>query len=158
MFACSSSLDSVQGGATALHVASQEGHCEVVRILLEAKADVNMKDDVSESCSSDSTVIVLVCVMFVTDSVQDEATALHMASQDGHCEVVGTLLEAKADVNMKTNVSESCSGDGLGEHMFTLLCLLQLQRGAIALHIACENGHLEVVETLITASASVNAL
>ena len=40
------------------YVASQEGHCEVVRILLEAKADVNMKDDVSESCSHDSTVIV----------------------------------------------------------------------------------------------------
>ena len=42
-----------------------------------------------------------------------------MASQKGHCVVVGTLLEAKADVNMKTNVSESCSRDGLREHMFT---------------------------------------
>ena len=58
MFACSSSHDPVQGGATALYVASQEGHCGVVRILLEAKADVNMKDGVSESCSHDSTVIV----------------------------------------------------------------------------------------------------
>ena len=53
MFTCSSSLDSVQGGSTVLHVASQEGHCEVVRMLLEAKADVNMKANVSESCSSD---------------------------------------------------------------------------------------------------------
>ena len=47
------SLDSVQTGTTALYVASQEGHCEVVRILLEAKADVNIKDNVSESRSSD---------------------------------------------------------------------------------------------------------
>ena len=99
-------------------------------------------------------MLVLVCVMFVTDSVQEGATALYMASQAGHCEVVETLLEAKADVNMKDNVSESCSRDGLGEYMFTLL---QLQRGFTALHIACENGNLKVAETLITASASVNA-
>ena len=53
VFTCSSSFDSVQNGFTALHAASQEGHCEFVRMLLEAKADVNMKDNVSESCSSD---------------------------------------------------------------------------------------------------------
>ena len=46
-------LDSVQDGFTALLVAAQEGHCSVVRMLLEAKADVNMKNNVSESCSSD---------------------------------------------------------------------------------------------------------
>ena len=53
MFTCSSSLDSVQTGSTALHAASAYGHCEVVRMLLEAKADDNMKNNVSESCSSD---------------------------------------------------------------------------------------------------------
>ena len=53
VFTCSSSLDSVQDGSTALYMASQEGHCEIVRMLLEAKADVNMKDNVSESCFSD---------------------------------------------------------------------------------------------------------
>ena len=54
VFTCSSSLDSVQNGFTALIVANQEGHCEVVRMLLEAKADINMKNNVSERCSSDS--------------------------------------------------------------------------------------------------------
>ena len=50
---CSSSLDSVQDGVTALHVASQEGHCGVVKKLLKAKADIKTKDNVSESSSSD---------------------------------------------------------------------------------------------------------
>ena len=36
-----------------------------------------------------------------------------MASRGGHCEVVKMLLEAKADVNMKNNVRESCCSDGV---------------------------------------------
>ena len=34
-----------------------------------------------------------------------------MASQNGHCEIVGILLDAKADPNIKANVS--CSSDGV---------------------------------------------
>ena len=48
-----SSLDTVQTGSTALLVAAQEGHCGIVRMLLGAKADVNILNIVSESCSSD---------------------------------------------------------------------------------------------------------
>ena len=59
VFTCSSSFDYIQTGSTALLVAAQEGHCEVVRMLLKAKADVNMKNDVSGSCSSDSVKCAL---------------------------------------------------------------------------------------------------
>ncbi len=37
----------IQNGGTALHVASYNGHCEVVGVLLEANADVNIEDKVS---------------------------------------------------------------------------------------------------------------
>ncbi len=40
------------------------------------------------------------------DSVQDGFTALMVAAQNGHCGVVGMLLEAKADVNIRSNVSD----------------------------------------------------
>ena len=36
--------------------------------------------------------------------VQNGATALHAAVQEGHLRVVEMLLEANADVNIKTNV------------------------------------------------------
>ena len=58
MFIYLSLLYSVQTGSTALLVAAQEGHCGVVRMLLEAKADVNMKNNVNESYSSDSVCIL----------------------------------------------------------------------------------------------------
>ena len=53
MFTHSYSLDTVQDGSTALLVAAEEGHCGIVRMLLEAKADINMMNYVSESCSRD---------------------------------------------------------------------------------------------------------
>ena len=50
---------SVQNGWTALHKASHQGHCGVVRMLLEAKTDVNKKTNVSHSaCLYDSVAFV----------------------------------------------------------------------------------------------------
>ena len=74
MFTHSYSLDSVQNGSTALLIAAQKGHCGIVRMLLEAKADVNMKNNVSESCSSDGvralaeSSINCMCVVRVSDN------------------------------------------------------------------------------------------
>lgn len=63
---------------TALFWASNQGHTEIVEILLEKGADVNEKD-------------------------YDDYTALISASEKGHTEVVRMLLEKGADVNAKTN-------------------------------------------------------
>ena len=65
-------------GATALILAAQSGHVEVVRLLLEAGADKDVADD-------------------------DGATALMEAAYRGHVEVVRLLLEAGADKDMASN-------------------------------------------------------
>ena len=41
--------------------------------------------------------------------IQEGWTALYMASEKGHCGVVRMLLEAKADVDIKTNVSHAAA-------------------------------------------------
>jgi hypothetical protein len=89
-------------GATPLHIASQEGHVEVVeRLLARQGVEVNM-------------------------TKQNGATALHIASQNGHVEVVERLLAHQGIEVNKTN------------HV-----------GATALIGASHRGHLEVVERLL---------
>ena len=47
MYACLF-FDCIQGGWTALHVACMNGHDKVVKILLQAGADLNIQDKVSD--------------------------------------------------------------------------------------------------------------
>ena len=64
--------------AEGLITASEYGHINTVRRLLEEGADVNVKDDRG-------------------------STALMYASEEGHVETVKLLLEKGADVNAKDN-------------------------------------------------------
>ncbi len=68
-------------------------------MLVAAKAQLNIQEKVR------FTACLLVIINF--GCVQNGWTALHMASKNGHCEVVRMLLMAGADVNMKTTVSHA---------------------------------------------------
>ena len=69
-------------GHTALISASYNGKTKIVKELIEAKVDLNLK------------------------SLNTYATALICASSNGHTEIVKLLIEAKADIN-KTNICGS---------------------------------------------------
>ena len=66
-------------GETALHKASENGHLDVVRLLLEAGADLE------RCCESDL----------------DTLTPLYFAIQGGNSEIVKILLEADVDIHVK---------------------------------------------------------
>jgi hypothetical protein len=69
-------------GWTALHLAAQNGHNEVVQTLLKNNAAIDEKQ-------------------------KDGFTALHFAAQNGHNEVVQTLLKNNAAIDEKTNNGET---------------------------------------------------
>ena len=91
--------------------AAQEGHTDIVKTLLKARAYVNAANDIG-------------------------ATALWYASGEGHTDIVNMLLEADADMN-KTKTSG------------TLI-------GSTALIIASQKGHMDIVEALLKAGADLN--
>jgi ankyrin repeat protein len=96
-----------KGGCTALIVASENGHHDVVRTLVRAGADVNLAstDEYAES-------------------------PLFRAAQEGHVQCVDILIEAGAHINYARGVD-----------------------GRTALLMASKEGHIDVVRSLLAAGA-----
>ena len=123
--------------------AAERGRTEVVKLLLEKGADVNVKQ------------------------IGTGATALIMASQGGHTEVVKLLLEKGADVNAKDNNGITAlliaSSKGRTEVVKLLLGkgadvnVKTTNDGTTAMWQASQNGHTEVVKLLLEKGADVNA-
>ena len=70
-------------GASALYIASQNGHIEVVRELIAKGAHIDMQENTGES-------------------------ALYIASQNGHIEVVRELIAKGAQIDMQTKYWSIC--------------------------------------------------
>lgn len=94
-------------GNTSLHIASYEGHTEIVQLLLDKGAAVDLKN--TNGC-----------------------TALRIASFWGYTKIAQLLINAKANVNLAD----------IGEYT--------------PLYVASAQGHLAVVELLLNAGAKMN--
>ena len=95
---------------TPLGIATRQGYLDVIKILLDAKADMSETDE-------------------------DGATPLHIASENGDYKIVDTLL--KYDVKSR--------------------CVNQMKnKGASALYVAAQNGHDEICRKLLAVGADVD--
>ncbi|VDI74649.1 Hypothetical predicted protein [Mytilus galloprovincialis] len=141
---------------TALHLASSNGHKEVVTILLDHDAELNAKN------TNGSTAL-----HWATCNITSQGmTALHLASSHGHKEVVTILLEHDADTNVKETKGwlplHCAASRGYIDIVSELFrretdVNAETSKGETALHLSSNNGHKEVVTILLDHAAHPNA-
>ena len=132
--------EEVRGMWTALMVASEKGHRDVVELLVGAGADVNQAGWcestalmwASEKGHRDVVELLVGAGADVNRADKDGTTALMEASEKGHRDVAELLVGAGVDVNQAD------------------------KDGDTALMMASRNGHRDVAELLVGAGADVN--
>eukprot|EP00192_Tetraselmis_astigmatica_P003489 CAMPEP_0117675654 /NCGR_PEP_ID=MMETSP0804-20121206/15730_1 /TAXON_ID=1074897 /ORGANISM="Tetraselmis astigmatica, Strain CCMP880" /LENGTH=579 /DNA_ID=CAMNT_0005484691 /DNA_START=367 /DNA_END=2106 /DNA_ORIENTATION=+ len=163
-------LEAKNHGMTPLLWGAERGHVEVVKALLNYKADLGAVDPFRMTalhwCSArghNDIVSMLVAAGANLDALeQDHMTPLHLAATQGQKATVLTLLNLGADPDAEgkekwppllwaahkgnTDVVEIlCQASGQAKR--------HMQQ---ALHLACEMGHSSVVECLVKQGAAVN--
>ncbi|KAG9408444.1 hypothetical protein AC1031_021683 [Aphanomyces cochlioides] len=129
--------------ATALHVASSEGHLEVVEELISHGATVDVTD-------------------------KDGQTPLHLAAQNGHAHVVKMLLDHGATADAVRHVTRDTPLHlaAMNKHLAVVQELLAhganadagdwTHRGA--LYLAAHRGRVDIVKELLAHGASVDII
>lgn len=127
-----------QMGATALIAGSISGNVEIIKLLIDAKSDVNAKSN-------------------------EGSSALYYCAAQGNAEGVKILLENKAEANaVNGNGETALMRAAYGGHTDVVKALLakkantelESKEGSTALILAADNGHVDVVKALLDAGAN----
>ena len=162
-------------GLSALMLASANGHIEIVKLLLDNRAKVDMQENNGVSAlmmASDRGYIEVARLLLeqgakVDMQANNGVSALVMASAQGHIEVARLLLEQGAKVDMQENDGVSAlmlvSTNGHIEIVKLLLdnrAKVDMQanniNGVSALMMASAQGHIEVARLLLEQGAKVD--
>lgn len=151
-------------GSTALTIAATLGHKAIVRLLLDNGARLDIRTNTmlaAEKFSLKSLVYDGVCV----GDERDGYTALMLAVEKGHTEIVKLLLEGDADINDKsikfgTTLLQIATKQGNTEVVKFLLKEVDINEkdklGSTALISAVENNQIKIVKTLIDHGAEID--
>jgi len=160
---------------SALHLACEKGHFNIVELLLAHKADVDSKSRngitvLIHACSKNHFEIVKLLLDNKADANKKAPygdSALVNAAELNNIEMVRLLLDRQADVNLIAPRGNSALFFAVKYNNIEMVRLL-LARGAdvniktrngfSALHIACSSGNLEIVKLLLENNADEKLL
>lgn len=151
-------VNGVFGGHTALQASSQNGHLEVIKILLRHQADVEVEDKdgdraVHHAAFGDEPGVMELLAHAGADlnaRNKRRQTALHIAVNKGHVGVVKTLLELGCHPSLQDSEGDTPLHDAISkkrDDMLTLLLdhnadiMLTNNNGFNALHHAALRGN-----------------
>ncbi len=130
-------------GWTALHHATANGHFETVKLLHSYQANFTAITKKGENCvhlasgGGHSTVVDYLaangCLVNERTNSVKKTTALHLAVENNHLDVVKSLLKHKVDLNLADETSRT------------------------AFHVATTGGHLEIFQLLISNGIQIDA-
>ena len=162
-----------EGGNTALMLASEGGHYNVVKLLLSKDPDINIQNNdgvtalMFASANEHHQVVELLLSKDPDINIQnnDGWTALMLASCNGHHQVVEQLLSKDPDINIQNNNGWTALmlASRYGHHQVVELLLskdpdinIQNNDGWTALMLASRNGHHQVVKQLLSKDPDIN--
>jgi ankyrin repeat protein len=154
-----------QGEIGLLEIATQEGPLEVVQLLSDAGADINLKSAHGQTplrIASRNGHLAIVRYLLdkganVDTRGDDGATPLEAAAGKGHADIVQLLVEKGANVNIQDKDGDSPLGEAVkGGHLQVVQFLLEKgadasmknKEGADALELARLQGQPRIAELL----------
>ena len=143
-----------------LHVAAENDDADVVRSCLALKTDVNSRNEegltaigLAAYFNSVEAIDALAAARADPNvSGNDGASPLILAVHEGHTEAVQTLVKAYAEESNNAN-----DGAGGGDAV-TLDMSHRMNGDYTALYLACQEGHAEAVDALLSTQAGRDAI
>lgn len=168
-------VNGVFAGHTALQAASQNGHLEVIQVLLKFKSDVEIEDKdgdraIHHAAFGDEPGVMKLLAKAGADlnaRNKRRQTALHIAINKGQISLVRTLLELHCHHSLQDSEGDTPLHDAISKEQDEMLSLL-LEHGADitltnnngfnALHHAALKGNPSAMKILITKLIKTNRL
>jgi ankyrin repeat protein len=142
----------VPDGFSLLHEAARSGQAECVRQLLLAGVQADSKGPgsltplcLAAAMGQEEAAAALLAADARVDGLSPGVSPLCLAAAGGHVEVVRQLLAAGADVSLVLDVGDCDALQVAGVDAMALMAC----EGGSALHVACWQGHDEVIAALV---------
>ncbi|XP_068100417.1 caskin-1 isoform X2 [Hyperolius riggenbachi] len=168
-------------GFSALHHAALIGNTELISLLLEAQAAVDIKDNkgmrplhyAAWQGKKEPMKLLLKAGSAVNIPSDEGQIPLHQAAQHGHYDVSEMLLQHQSnpcimDISGKTPLDLACEFGRVGVVQLLLnsnMCAALLEpkpgdstdpNGTSPLHLAAKNGHIDIIRLLLQAGIDIN--